>query len=95
VSELYRCQNAWCNNKKKKKKEKRKKCKGMFNTQQRHLPWSHDEPHIACECRYEVFFTVIVWAGVVGDLVMGLYPQSGRLIVTISFWKLLLTLRQI
>jgi len=69
-------------------------CEGMFNTQQRHLLWSRNKPHIICDCGYEAFFTIIVWAGVDGDIVMGLYPQSGRLIGTIIFSKLLLALRQ-
>jgi hypothetical protein len=50
---------------------------GVFNVNNRHL-WARDNPHSIRERRYQVRFSVSIWAGIVGGIVVGPYllPDS-------------------
>jgi hypothetical protein len=51
---------------------------GMFNVHNSHLR-ARDNPHAIRERGYQVRFSVSVWAGIVGDIVVGLYLLPDRL----------------
>jgi hypothetical protein len=43
---------------------------GVFNVHNSYL-WAQDNLHAVCEHRYQVHFSISVWAGIFGDIVMG------------------------
>jgi hypothetical protein len=51
---------------------------GVFNVHNSYL-WARDNPHAVRERRYQVRLSVSVWAGIVGDIVVGSYLLSDRL----------------
>jgi hypothetical protein len=51
---------------------------GVFNVLNSHL-WAQDNPHAIRERGYQVRFSVSVWDGIVGDIVVGLYLLPDRL----------------
>jgi hypothetical protein len=51
---------------------------GVFNIHNSDF-WARDNPHAIRERGYQVRFSVIVWAGTVGDIVMGPYLLPDRL----------------
>jgi hypothetical protein len=51
---------------------------GVFNVHNSHL-WARDNPHAIRERGCQVCFRVSVWAGIVGDIVVGPYLLPGRL----------------
>jgi hypothetical protein len=50
----------------------------VFDVHNSHL-LARDNPHAIRERGYKVRFSVIVWAGIVGDIVVGLYLLPDRL----------------
>jgi hypothetical protein len=53
-------------------------CEGVFNVYNSHL-WARDNPYVIRERGYQVCFSVSVWAGIVGDIVVGPYLLPDRL----------------
>jgi hypothetical protein len=51
---------------------------GVFNVKNCHL-WAWDNPHAICERVYHVRFSISIWAGIIGDIVVGSYLLSDRL----------------
>jgi hypothetical protein len=51
---------------------------GVFSIHSSHL-WARDNPHAICERGYQARFSVRVWAGIVGDIVVGPCLLSERL----------------
>jgi hypothetical protein len=51
---------------------------GVFKAHISHL-WARDNPHAIRERGYQFRFSVSVWAGIVGDIVMGPYLLPDRL----------------
>jgi hypothetical protein len=51
---------------------------GVFNVLNSHL-WARDNPHAIRERGYQVRFIVSVWAGIVGDIVVGPYLLPDKL----------------
>lgn len=51
---------------------------GMFNTHNQH-EWAHDNPHATVTRGYQQRFSVNVWAGIVGDVLIGPYLLPPRL----------------
>jgi hypothetical protein len=47
---------------------------GVFNVHNSHL-WAWNNPHAICECG----FSVNIWIGIVGDIVVGPYLLPDRL----------------
>jgi hypothetical protein len=45
-------------------------CEAVFCVHNSHL-WAWDNPHTIHECVYQVHFTISVWAGIIGNIVMG------------------------
>jgi hypothetical protein len=50
----------------------------VFNVHNSHL-WARDNPHAIRERGYQVRFSISVWAGIVGDIVVGPYLLPDRL----------------
>jgi hypothetical protein len=50
----------------------------VFNIHKSHL-WARDNPHAIRERGYQVHFSIIVWAGIIGDVVVGPYLLTDRL----------------
>jgi hypothetical protein len=57
---------------------KRVLCMTVCSMSTSHL-WAWNNPHAIRECGYQVRFSVSVWAGIVGDIVMGPYLLPDRL----------------
>jgi hypothetical protein len=51
---------------------------GLFSVHNSHL-WARDNPHAIRERGYRVRFSVSLWAGIVGDIVVGSYLLPDRL----------------
>jgi hypothetical protein len=51
---------------------------GVFNVHNSQL-WARDNPHAMRERGYQVRFSVSIWAGIVGDIVVGPYLLPDRL----------------
>jgi hypothetical protein len=61
---------------------------GIFNVHNDNL-WARDNPHATRELGYQVRFRVSVWAGIAGNIFVGLYLLPVRLPKGITlFWKL-------
>jgi hypothetical protein len=50
----------------------------VFNIHNSHM-WARDNPHANRERGYQVHFSVSVWAGTVGDIVVGPYLPPEKL----------------
>lgn len=51
---------------------------GVYNQHNEHW-WSHQNPHVIKESHHQVRFSANVWAGIVGDRIVGPYFIEGRL----------------
>jgi hypothetical protein len=60
---------------------------GAFNVHSRHL-WTQDNPHPTHERGYEVCFSSSLWAGTVGDIVVGPCLLTDQRNTIVSFLKL-------
>jgi hypothetical protein len=58
---------------------------GVFNVHNSHL-WARDNPHAIRERGYQVRFSVSVWAGILGNIVVGPYLLSDRLDCSTISW---------